>query len=271
MSVDKQGFLSPEFSRFTQSMRQRHGRRFAHLDQISELGQKVLPLFAGYPRENYYLVTGALFMRGLQSLQGAIIMIERGMNHEARTLTRSCFESLFYLGSSVRDPDFSNRIALDHIARMEGLSRAHSKYASEEERADLSAAIEDMKKVGQDAKGKQLGISDAADSAEMRMMYDGFYKGLSNDSAHPTLMSLRALWDMDESTNTVRGLQWGPATVGPEALDDTLELLSLVGICLIEQANKMLKNDKITAELETASLEYKAMLPVEVVGDAVQD
>jgi hypothetical protein len=33
----------------------------------------------------------------------------------------------------------------------------------------------------------------------------------------------------------------------------------------------MLKNDKITAELETASLEYKAMLPVEVVGDAVQD
>lgn len=243
-------------------MRQQHGRRFNHLAQISELGQKVLPMFAGYPRENYYLITGALFMRGLQSLQGGIIMIERGLNHEARTLTRSCFESLFYLGASVRDPEFSNRIALDHIHRMEGLSRAHSKYSSEEDRADLTAAIEEMKKVGKDAKGKQLGISDAADSAEMRMMYDGFYKGLSNDSAHPTLMSLKALWDMDEATNTVRGLQWGPANVGPEAHDDTLELLSLVGICLIEEANKMVKSDKVTAELEALSLEYKAMQPL---------
>jgi len=234
--------------------RREHRERFNLIDRISDQGQAMLPMFAGFPRKNQYLVTGALFMRGLQTLQGAILMAERVMILEARTLVRSCYETLFYLGASVMDPDFSQRIGLDHLARMEGLSRAHAKWSDMEDVADLKTAIDVMKEGH--PKGKELRIVEVAEAADMRMRYDAFYKGLSNDSAHPSLMSLRSAWDMDEASSTVRGLQWGPGPLAPDRIDDTLELIALVGIDLMDQANILLKSDKVMEAIKPLSDEY---------------
>ena len=47
-----------------------------------------------------------LFVRGLSSFQAAILLAERGMIQDARTITRSCFETVFCFGALHKDPGY---------------------------------------------------------------------------------------------------------------------------------------------------------------------
>ena len=51
-------------------------------------------------------LSALLFMRGLSSFQAAILLAERGLIQDARTITRSCFETLFCFGALRNDSGF---------------------------------------------------------------------------------------------------------------------------------------------------------------------
>jgi hypothetical protein len=55
---------------------------------------------------NSAFLAALLFVRGLSSFQAAILLAERGMIQDARTITRSCFESVFCFGALRNDPSF---------------------------------------------------------------------------------------------------------------------------------------------------------------------
>jgi hypothetical protein len=48
---------------------------------------------------------------------------------------------------------------------------------------------------------------EVAKSARLSSVYDVYYRGLSNDAAHPSLISLKRYWESNENNVIFR---WGP-------------------------------------------------------------
>lgn len=244
----RRGFLSPAVSEWSKRARTDHARQFEIAERVSELGEDVIERFEGSPRDRQPLLTAMLFMRGLHTLQGSIILVERGMVLAARTLVRSSFETAFYLGASVIDADFIEDLLGDHATALEKLQRAHASIPGvpPEDAANLKEVSETARALGGD--GAALQIRLVAKRAGLDHVYDGFYRGLSTDAAHPTLLSLNNHFDAD-STGAFKDLRWGPDLNDALSIDDTLSLAALAGLVLVEQANGLLKSDEITAGL----------------------
>jgi hypothetical protein len=113
-----------------------------------------------------------------------------------------------------------------------------------EDIAKLKEVSETAKMLGGD--GAALQIRLVATRAGLDHVYDGFYRGLSTDAAHPTLLSLNNHFDTD-STGKLKSLRWGPDFNDALSIDDTLSLAALAGLILVEKANVLLKNDEIAA------------------------
>ncbi|MFN4017573.1 MAG: DUF5677 domain-containing protein [Reyranella sp.] len=258
MSLDRDGFLSVDLDCLKDRVRWDCPDVAGLVYDVSALGQKLLPTTASLPQTRQNLLAGVLFLRGLQSVQGAILMIERGMDLESRTLVRSAFETLFYLGAAAKEEEFVEDFMRDHIHRVDKLARAHRELslAPEEDYAKLNTAIEEARDIA--GAGRALSIRDAAKRAGMDTSYQGFYRGLSNDSAHPTVMSVSSHWARDEQ-GAPTGLLWGPELHDRERVQDTLFLIALVGILLIDAVNSLIDDKAVEQESHALSRTYLSL------------
>ena len=192
MTLENRGFLSEFVEQQRLEVRQRHRERFDLADQVSDLGQRLMPQIAAVPRSQQNLLACGYFVRGLQTLQGSVLMAERGMVAEARILLRSALETLFYLGAALKDKEFANLLDRDHVARVEKLIGAHRRLskdgAPKKFVQEAEVSLEQIRtKLGE---GQTLPIADVARRAKMMPTYEGYYRGLSTDAAHPSSLSL---------------------------------------------------------------------------------
>ena len=106
MAFDDDGFLSPDHVAWTATTRAQFKEWFDLVESFNREAMKIL--FAIKPRQsiNQQLVAASLYGRALQSFQGAVIMAERGMIADARSIVRSCAETAFAIGSLTVDDKF---------------------------------------------------------------------------------------------------------------------------------------------------------------------
>jgi hypothetical protein len=71
----------------------------------------------------------------------------------------------------------------------------------------LTKFLEDPGRLGE--KGKPLNWEEVANAAELSNVYDVYYRGLSNDAAHRSLIALKRHCEVDEN-NELKGFRWGP-------------------------------------------------------------
>lgn len=95
MTIDDQGFLSPEITSWVEKHRAENIAWFLLAESLNRIAHRQLGLLKIPADNNQLFVASLLFMRGLSNFQGAILLSERGMTQEARTITRSCFENIF--------------------------------------------------------------------------------------------------------------------------------------------------------------------------------
>jgi len=84
MSLERRGFLPDFVDKQKHALRHAHQERFQLADRVSDMGQMLLPKVSTIARSRQNLLVCGLYVRGLQTLQGAILMAERGMVVEAR-------------------------------------------------------------------------------------------------------------------------------------------------------------------------------------------
>jgi hypothetical protein len=261
MTLEARGFLSVDVERQKDDLRRAHHERFDLVDQVSDLAQRLLPHVATVTQSRQNLFACAFFVRGVQILQGAIIMAERGMVTEARILVRSALETLFFLGATLKQNEFGERLGRDHIARLEKLANAHARLSPPHEPSDeiseLDKALDMIR--GAAADGQSLGIFEVAQRAEMTATYESFYRGLSTDSAHPTVLSLSPIWERD-SDGRPTGVLWGPEV---RDVGDTLETLAFVGILMIGEINLLIGNEDVEGASHLLSRKYLELRHIE--------
>jgi hypothetical protein len=119
-SMMTDGFLSDDISDRIREMRSKCVAWFAHATNVNRLAQRIVTTRINIHTKDAFsdnrVLALLLMYRALSNFQGTILMAERGMIVEARTLARSCVESTLCLAGVKADPDFWRALLRDDLA-----------------------------------------------------------------------------------------------------------------------------------------------------------
>jgi hypothetical protein len=200
-------------------------------------------------------------LRGVTSLQGAILLAERGMTADARTLARSCFESLFYLGAALADATFVEALISDNAVRKSKQAKAllglpQDSGLEQEQIARLRRFLDGLQASGVEVRAVK--ILGAAKLADLGDIYETYYRGLSNDAAHPSVESLNRHFKAGANGDS------GTYHWGPDAADvaDTLIHACTAAIYLAAYAQSLVQGEGIFDDLDECWDRYTKVVDV---------
>jgi len=103
---------------------------------------------------------------------------------------------------------------------------------------------------------KAIGIESAAKRAGLHEIYNTYYRGLSNDSAHPSLPAMNRHTDLDPNGEVI-GLKWTP---GAQDISDTLSVICTTGVYLAAVALELFGVKEAPVQLEAIWETYKRLI-----------
>lgn len=211
----------------------------------------------------------ALLCRTISNFRGVIALAKAGLVVEARTLTRSCFENLFFIGGLVeKGEEFVSLMFEDELKSMVSRGtfaleiRQRSRDASESKTGvehKLGERLTEMRRRW--PKAKFLNPKEAAKSSVIEHAYL-FYSQLSADAAHPSLLALkRHLVRHVEDGEQVLGIDVSPVNIGDE-IAQTVDIAcnAMLGTCV--GVNQMLGRTSLSARIRDAFEEYEVLAGV---------
>jgi hypothetical protein len=231
-SILENGFLSPDLQSRISDIRERHADWFGHAESLNRFAQRLATTQHEISSETGLADDRALalllFYRAVNNFQGAVLMAERGMIVEARTLARSLLESAIWLAAIQADPDHWRGMLKDELASKRARARWILKNVPNaldaNRRAELEKYVGDL---DQETGLKALKLEQVAEKAHVGGMYL-FYRQLSADAAHPSITALHRHVS-SESEDEIKEMQWMPVL----ELDDISETLGLACSFLI--------------------------------------
>lgn len=203
----------------------------------------------------------ALLCRTHMNLKGVIAVAREGLVVEARTLTRSCYENMFFVSGLVEkgnefvaamyDDDLKSlrsrgEFVLEDLGDLDPLGAEIAKQ--------LQARIQELKE--RRPKAKFLNAKEALKDSVMRKAYV-FYSQLSGDAAHPSVTALkRHLLKYVENGEQVMGLDIHPVERGMEVAN-TLDIAcnAVLGTCV--GVNQILGGTMANELLNQLFVEYE--------------
>jgi Family of unknown function (DUF5677) len=152
----------------------------------------------------------ALLARTLSHLKGTLLLLREKRIVEARTITRSCYENLYWMIGLQRDgEEFGRRMLHDEMGHRKQLGQFlfENDITLEPEIEDrLRAWLRDTKKRFADP--KMLNPKQVAALSDIGRSYI-FYGQLSSDSAHPSLTALNR-YDVPHTADEIGGIDVEP-------------------------------------------------------------
>jgi hypothetical protein len=258
MTIDEQGFLSPQITEWIEKHRSENRAWFTLAMDLNLVAQQELLLLEVPSNDNQTFVAALLFVRGLSSFQAAILLAERGMIQDARTITRSCIETVFCFGALHKNVDFLQKFEKADLHCKETFANALrvGKLRPAPEVAEkLSQFLEDLGQSGE--KTERLRWNEVANLVGLSNVYDVYYRGLSNDAAHPSLIALKRYCEVDDNNKLIKWFQWGPdATDIEETLIASCTACWYLVTWMAERVNHAEVNEKLGRCFE----EYKRLI-----------
>lgn len=198
-----------------------------------------------------------LLLRSCGLFQGVVLLIERGMVAEGRTLTRSLIENAFGIGALIHhSTEFMAMLREDSEASRQSQRKfilAEDLIASGATRERLQAAIEAI-----EGRPRTMSPKALAGLGPLKRLYLS-YQRLSDGAVHLSAASL----DRHVSANAERThwcYRWGPGEDGENAatLHHAISAAISVGVGTCE----FLENSKLNAEFAALAERFSAMPPV---------
>lgn len=185
----EEGFLSPMSTVLINHLVPNNAEWFALCDRLNRLAQKIVNnAFIAGQRDDPKPISARLMLKSNQSLQGAVLLAQRGMTAEAETLARTCLEITFWLGylSTKAEDAAALFIADEHKSSAERAKMIAKLMDEEGAEPFLKVAA---KAEADYAKGpKKIRIKDVAERAGLTDQY-AYYRTLCAVSAHPSISS----------------------------------------------------------------------------------
>jgi len=224
-------------------------------ERLNRLAHRQLNTLVVAGEDRQLLLRALLFIRGLSSYQAALILAERGLTTEARTIARGCFETVFLLGAIDKQPQLVDNLIVDDVTRKRRLAAAVIALP-EDHQADeaVSKRLSDYLSETEGHGSGLLKVEQMATIAGMKSIYDLYYRSLSNDAAHPSLTSLRRHVS-ESTTGDLLGFHFGHDVTD---MLDTISAIATLGVYITRFAKDFVDNGQLSAELDLCWEMYKS-------------
>jgi hypothetical protein len=217
MPFERDGFLSRAEPSRVELIRERHAPWFAVVERLNRLAMSVL--LSEVPKLSEELYVATLYARAVTMFQGAVMLAERGLGAESRTLVRGCAETAIALGAVRRDKTFFAKIDEDHDKHRVAAANDLLKLPLEdpnitaEQRKALQLVIAEVSSQYQVPHPLRINCADAAITAAMTDLYTTVYRQTSADAAHVSLQALNRHVTTDAGGN-ITGFRFHPEIDG---------------------------------------------------------
>jgi hypothetical protein len=236
------GFFSAEIDELRYAVRKSAGCAswFALAEDLSRFALEILRCHQVLLDDPQRLSISSLFVRAHQSFQAAVILTERVMIGDARTVLRSAVEHAIALVAVAADPTFVDRLVAAH--RKHQLTTARILLEDANHRPNLTAEqlqrleatkleIEALK--GQpDQEPRPINWADVA-QRHCKDLYDLVYRPLSADGTHSTVDSMNRHFEADAQMN-ITTLRVAPDVSDTAEIADTLSYACLIFLSTAE-------------------------------------
>jgi hypothetical protein len=229
------GFLSDEIEGFRTVVRTRapYKQWFDFAQELNLFGSEAIRAHTFDQADTQRMAISALFIRSHQSLQSAMLLIERGLIADARTIMRTLVEGAIAQIALAADVGVIDQLVAAHHKHQ--LSTCRELLADEKYREHLSStqiaqlettvsALELLKGVP----GKEPRQINWADLAKKHCeeLYNLLYRPLSSDGVHTTVDAINRHLEADADSR-ITGLKGGPE------LTDVVDTLSIACLSFI--------------------------------------
>ncbi|MDF3083656.1 DUF5677 domain-containing protein [Burkholderia sola] len=183
-----EGFAGQSIPALNTMQRERFPDLFALADHCSSVAMDVSRLF-GTQMNRRTLTMKLYFCRSVSHYQAAANLAAGGMAIESMILTRSLFETAFVMMAVANDKVTPEELASTDFAgrnkHAKSLLRDIKRYPGVEEHSEILTEF-----TTQHANAKSIDLYEFARRGGVLAAYDGVYRTLSHDMAHPSLSAV---------------------------------------------------------------------------------
>jgi len=257
MSLDEQGFLSPEIEMYCEKIRSKNHLYFKLVEDLNNFCQQTKYRLKIHNRDGQEIFAGCLLVKLLNDVQAAVILFGKGLVSQGCSMLRVALESLIFLGKLCESYEFVH--AYVKIGEKERLKLVRSI------RSTTTNHFEDIKPELTDVLVRKIeetiGETECNNNREqwardlnLHHLYVGAYRLYSQD-VHSSPRVLEKLF-MKSEENELVGFEWGPK--GDEDLRADLLEASRYLIYGMSFMNKLFKLN-IDEQLKNFNHQYKEL------------
>lgn len=263
MSILKSGFLSPDINTYVLKHRGAHADEFGFADELNASAHAIMAktkiASAQGEMDSPRVMAAMLFVRAISNFQGCILLCERGLIAEARTLARACFETTACLSAIATNGDLAIERMVESTIRGKKkransiMSGALDDNVDEEQRQSLRSYLQENAEAGK----RDFPVEEMAKLGGLHALYI-FYRQLSADAAHPNIEALERYFD-ESIADGRQTILWGPEVAAKQLRGTVLHACCFLLTANIT-AHNMFGNGILEERLRNDSERYKNLL-----------
>ncbi|MFX1803094.1 DUF5677 domain-containing protein [Paraburkholderia sp. A1RO-5] len=259
-----QGFLSADLAISVANLRRDFAPWFGVAEGFNALAMRVLPNVKAATDSNQQVVAAALYGRALTSYQAALLLAERGMIADARTVVRAVAETVIVLSAVAKDAGVCDLLIGRHVWHHVKMRRAwlhDSQATAQMSPAETAAVKETLAELEvQFPQGKTLtrdpvAVAVLAEKAGVMALYNTVFRSTSGDAAHTSLDALNRQIRVD-ANGDIAGMKFGPS--GDDLPVTLSDAISVLGFALHAVAD-LFQIAGLIDDLATCVAEWKAL------------
>jgi hypothetical protein len=211
MSLDEQGFLSPDIEQYRERIRAKNQFSFQLVEDLNKFCQQTKYRLVIHNRDGQQLFAGCLLVKLLNDVQAAVMLFEKGLVSQGCSMLRVGLESLIVLGKICESYDFVHAYAKvgegDRLKLVQSIRHSPQKVF-DDIKPELTNEL--IKQIEETIGGTEItrNIEQWAKDLRLHHLYVGAYRLFSQD-VHVSPRILDNFF-MTNEENEVIGFEWGP-------------------------------------------------------------
>lgn len=257
MSIDENGFLSPAVDAFRTLLRGRWAEYFKHAETAAKACHDSKFKFVVHVENGQEVFTVGLFLKAVADVEGALLLLERGMTSQAHSLLRVAIECEITLAKVCESAEFARAYALiaeqQRLRLIKGIHKTAPGHFKDL-KAELTGEVVDDLVAKLKASSAEKNLEQWAGEVGLGTVYHSSYR-LYCDDVHSGASALASTFVTGDE-QTITGLNWGPDSeedFRPALLEAARVLLDIL------QRGARLFNVALGGEFDELLLEQKRL------------
>ena len=222
MSLDDKGFLSQEIEKYREIIREKNKIYFEYVESINGFCQQEKYNLNIHNRDGQKVFAGCLLIKLLNDIQAVIVLFEKGLVLQGRSILRVALESLITLGKTCESYEFIEkyiRVGERERLKLVRCLRSHPTKVFDDVKKELTDDLvrEIQEGIGEEETEKNL--EQWAKDVKLHHLYTGAYR-LYSQEVHSIPRVLND-YIMVDPQGEIIGFEWGPKEddLGAELLE----------------------------------------------------